>query len=146
MYEAIVTLHILSGMAWVGGVLVFLLGWHTIRAEKGDAEAIAVGDRLERATKLITATPFLVLGTGITQVLMSEQHDWSHLWIMLAITLFVVIVVVGGANDATFKKAQRRAGEPGKVPAKAFDLSIKLLWVEFGVMVAIVTLMVFKPV
>ena len=146
MYEAVVTVHILSGMAWVGGVLVFLLGWQSIRAERGDAESIAMGDRLEKATKLITATPFLVLGTGIAQVLMSEQHDWSHLWIMLAIGVFVAILAVGGTNDATFKRAQKRAGgDPGKVPVEAFDLSIKLLWIEFALMVVIVILMVTKP-
>ena len=145
MYEAVVTLHILSGMAWVGGVFVFLLGWQNVRAEKGDAESIAVGNRLEMATKLITATPFLVLGTGIAQVLMSEQHDWSHLWIMAAIALFVAILGAGGTNDAMFRKVQKRAGDPANVPAKAFDLTIRLLWIEFALMVAIVVLMVTKP-
>lgn len=146
MYEAIVTLHILSGMAWVGGLIVFLWGSYSLRAELGDAETIEIGDRLAKATTFLIATPFLVIGTGITQVLMSEQHDWSHLWIIVALVLVLFAFAVGSTNDAMFKKAQKKAEEAGEVPTRAFDVSLRLLWVELAMMVAIVALMVFKPV
>ncbi len=146
MYEVVVTVHILSGMAWIGALIVFLWGSLNVRAERGDEEAIAFGDRLEKATTLITYAPFLVVGTGIAQVLMSNQHDWPHLWIILALVLFVTALGLGGTNDAMFKKAQKKADETGEVPTKAFNLSMRLLWVELAVMVAIVVLMVAKPI
>ena len=145
MYEAIVTLHILSGMAWVGGGIVFLWGAHNIRSDSGHAAAIEMWDRLEKATTALTLTPFLVIGTGIAQVLMSEQHDWSHLWIILALVLVVAALGLASVNDARLKKAQRRAEEAGNIPTVAFDRSIRSFWVELLILGAIVTLMVTKP-
>ena len=146
MYEAIVTLHILSGMAWVGAGIVFLWGSHNIRTERGDAEVLEVRDRLEKATTAITWTPFLAIGTGIAQVLMSEQHDWSHLWVVLAVVLAVLALTLGGVNDAGTKKAQKESEESGEMSAGVLDRSMRLLWVEMAVMAAIVALMVIKPV
>ncbi len=53
MYEAIVTIHILSGMAWVGAGFVFWLGARNIARERGEREATEVLDRLDKATMII---------------------------------------------------------------------------------------------
>lgn len=145
MYEAVVTVHILSGMAWVGAGIVYLWGSHTIGAQKGEEEALHTRDRLEKATAAISVAPFLVIGTGIAQVFMSEQHEWSHLWIILGLALAVAALSLGAANDAGTKKAQRAQWERGQLASRTLGRSIRLLWIELAVMAAIVALMVTKP-
>lgn len=143
MYEAVVTLHILSGMAWVGGLMVYSIAAPTMRRERGVARATANIERMDKATIWLAITPFLVIGTGITQVLMSDQHDWSDLWIMLAIGLVVTSFAVGGTNDYLWRKSLKKA--EAEVDPSAYDRLVRLAWLETLVLLTVVILMVTKP-
>lgn len=147
MYEAIVTVHILSGFAWVGGGFALMLGARNIKKAEGQATADQTVGVFETTTKwLFGIAPPLVLITGIVQVLMSEQHDWSQLWIILAIVLFVFTAISGGGISGRWEKQMKQAREEGRSLPNVFDKWLRLGWVEMLVLVAIVALMVFKPI
>lgn len=145
MYESVVTLHILSGMAWVGGLIVYSLAAPLVRREAGERQATSTIERMDKATIWLAVTPFLVIGTGVAQVLMSEQHDWSDLWVIGAIGLVVASFAVGGTNDYLWRKSLKEADEGSTRPG-AFDRLVRLLWLETLVLVGVVSLMVFKPI
>lgn len=147
MYEAIVTIHILSGFAWVGGGFALMLGARNIKAAEGQATADQVVGVFERTTNLLFGiAPPLVLITGIAQVLMSEQHDWSDLWIILASGLFIVSAIMGAGVSGRLEKQLKEAREAGRSLPDVFDRWLRMGWLEMVVLVAIVALMVFKPV
>lgn len=147
MYEAVVTLHILSGFAWVGGGFTLMLGARNIKRTEGHGAAEQMLDGLETTTKwLFGIAPPLVLLTGIVQVLMSEQYDWSDLWIILALVLFVFTAISGGGVSGRWEKQMKEAREEGRSLPAVFDKWLRLGWVEMVVLVAIVALMVFKPI
>ncbi len=147
MYEAVLTIHILSGFAWVGGGFGLMLGARNVKRADGQATADQMVGALETTTRwLFGIAPPLVLITGIAQVLMSEQHDWSQLWIILAITLFVFTAISGGGISGRWEKQMKQAREEGRSLPDVFDKWLRLGWVEMTALVAIVALMVFKPV
>ncbi len=145
MYEAVLTLHILSGMTWVGGLIVYSIAAPSLRREQGEPKAADIIERMDKATIWLAVTPFVVIGTGITQVLMSEPHDWSDLWVTLAIGLVILSFVVGGTNDYMWRKSLKEVDDEAIMP-RAFDRLVRLLWLETAVLFAVVALMVFKPV
>ncbi len=147
MYEALVVVHILSGFAWVGGGFVLILGARNIKAADGQATADQMVGAFEKTTTLLfNVAPPLVLVTGIVQVLMSEQYDWSHLWIILALALFVVVAIMGGGIGGRWEKRMREAREDGRSLPDVFDRWMRLNWTEMVVLAAIIALMVFKPI
>ena len=144
MYEAIVLVHILSGFVWIGGFFLIM----GTRRRKGEGAEVAAGHTLglvERSnTWLFNITPFLVLITGVIQVVMSDAWDFSQLWIILAITLFVVALVIGGGFGERLLK-QMRDAEGQTVPA-LFKRWAIVSWIDMVVLIAIVALMVYKPI
>lgn len=147
MYEAILTIHILSGIAWVGGGFVLILGVRNIKAAEGQAAADHTIGALENTTKwLFGIAPPLVFITGIAQVLMSEQHDWSDLWIMWAVALAVVSAILGAGVAGRWEKQMKGAREAGRSLPDVFDRWMRLNWYEWAILLVIVALMVFKPV
>ena len=97
-------------------------------------------------TLLFTIAPILVLATGIAQVAMSSQHEFSQLWIILAIVLFVVTAIMGGGIGGRWEKQMKEAREDGRSLPSVFDRWLRLGWIEMLVLAAIVALMVYKPV
>ncbi len=147
MYQAIVTIHILSGFAWVGGGFLLLLAARNIKKTEGQQAADDAVGALESTTKwLFGIAPPLVLVTGIVQVLMSVQHDWTHFWIMAALVLFGVTAFMGAGISDRWEKQMKEAREDGRSLPELFDRWVRLGWIEVVVVVAIVALMVFKPV
>lgn len=147
MYEAIVIVHILSGFAWVGGGFVLMLGARNIKAADGQANADSMVEAFEKTTALLFAiAPILVLATGIAQVVMKTSYDFSQLWIILAIVLFVATAIMGGAIGGRWEKQMKAAREDGRSLPDLFDRWLRLGWIEMVILAAIIALMVYKPV
>ncbi len=147
MYEALLVVHILSGFAWVGGGFVLMLGARNIKAADGQ-EAVdqMVGSFEKTTTLLFNIAPILVLATGVAQVAMRSSYDFSQLWIILAIVLFVATAIMGGAIGGRWEKQMKAAREDGRSLPDLFDRWLRLGWIEIVVLAAIVALMVYKPV
>ena len=147
MYEAILTVHILSGFAWIGGGFVLMLGARNIKAADGQKAVDQMVGAFEKTTTLLfVIAPILVLATGIAQVAMSSQHEFSQLWIILALVLFVLVAIMGGGIGGRWEKQMKEAREDGRSLPDVFDRWLRLGWIEMVVLAAIVALMVYKPI
>ena len=147
MYEALLVVHILSGFAWVGGGFVLMLGARNIKAAEGQEAVDQMVGAFEKTTTLLfVIAPILVLVTGIAQVAMSDSYDFSQLWIILALVLFVVTGILGGGVGGRWEKQMKEAREDGRSLPAVFDRWLKLGWVEMVILAAIVALMVYKPI
>jgi uncharacterized membrane protein len=151
MYNLLVVLHILSAIAWVGGGLTQQLGVIQARKRGGSAEA----DRVFLASAwmekyIYMPAPILVVLTGITMVLTNDSWAFSQIWIYSALALIVVAGVLGGAVGGKLEKkiVELRAEDAvgGPQYAEVLGRAIRNGWVELAVMVAIVFLMVYKPI
>ena len=146
MYEALLVVHVLSGFAWVGGGFVLMLGARNIKAADGQEAVDQMVGAFEKTTTLLfTIAPLLVLATGIAQVAMSSQHEFSQLWIILALVLFVVTGIMGGGIGGRWEKQMKEAREDGRSLPDIFDRWLRLGWIEMLVLAVIVALMVYKP-
>ena len=146
LYEALLFVHVLAAMVWVGGSI--MLGFISARVEgTGDAEFRA---RFSRAAEVVGpvfgGSALLVLAAGVWMVVESEGIELSQTWVWLGLAGFVLSGVLG----AYFAPASHRitaALEAGDVAdadrrAKTFKLMSTLSLV---LLVLIVADMVFKP-
>lgn len=145
MYESLVLLHVLAGFAWVGGGFMLVLGTRTIRRANGHDAVDEMLARMEKAANYVfSVTPVLVIVTGVTMVLASDAWSFSQTWAYLAIALFVVAAVLGGASDRMEKRI-KTAREEGAVASDAIDRYLNLGVLEMVVLVGIISLMVYRP-
>jgi uncharacterized membrane protein len=146
MYESLVLLHVLAGFAWVGGGFMLVLGARTIRRASGPAAVDEMLARMEKAANYVfSVTPVLVIATGVTMVLASDAWSFSQTWAYLAISLFVVAAVLGGASDRMEKRI-KTAREQGSVASEAIDRYLNLGVLEMVVLIGIIALMVYRPI
>jgi uncharacterized membrane protein len=146
LYEALLFVHILGAMVWVGGSI--MLSFISARVERsGDT-----GFRARFATAagvvgpVIGASSGLVLAAGIGMVLESDAVRLSQPWVWLGVAGFALSGLLG----AYFGPASKRmvaALEAGNVAeadrqAKTFNLMSKL---SLLLLILIVADMVFKP-
>ena len=147
MYELLVVIHILSAMVWIGGALVMLVTFRNIKRSEGQAVSDRTLGRVERASDLIfLPTPILVIATGLTMVIVSDAWAFSQLWVYLAIGLFVIVLILGAGFGDRMERQMKQAREEGRSLPGVFDRFLRLGFIEMGVVVVIVFLMVYKPI
>lgn len=150
MYEVLILIHILAGIAWIGGGLVQQLAVTQARKRGGPLEADRQIVGLEWMERFIyIPAPVLVLVTGLTMVIVNDGWDFSQMWVYLAIGLAVVAGVLGGAVGGRLEKSMAALRDGGLVAEPEYGRVLRSTlntgWLELAVMVGLVALMVFKP-
>jgi uncharacterized membrane protein len=140
-YQLFLVVHILAGMAWLGGGLVIqITGLRALRL--GGRPAV---DRVRRDlswadTWLAIPAPLLVVGTGIAMVVVDTGWQFGQTWILIAtatVGVYQALALTLGAR----LYAQQETGL-GDQPTRAL---LRLGNVLLALLTGIVVLMVFKP-
>jgi uncharacterized membrane protein len=146
VYELLVVIHILSGIAWVGGAFLFMLGVRGIRNSEGHVAAERTMARLEKASKLMNPAPFLVLATGITMVAVNDAWAFSQIWVYASLALFAVVLTLGAVFEEGLQKRMDQARKEGRHEPELLDRFIRVGFSDMAFFAGIVVLMVYKPV
>lgn len=123
MYRALVTLHLLAAIVWLGGVLFFaLVGAPVLRRVEPAALRSALFEALGRRfravgwgavlTLLVTGTWLLQLRGWLSPAVLTQGAFWrSGIGVALAwkLALVVVMLVLSLAHDLAFSPARARA-------------------------------------
>jgi len=146
VYELLVVIHILSGIAWVGGGFLFLLGVRGIRNSEGHEAAERTMGRLEKASAVINPAPLLVLATAITMVAVNDAWAFSQIWVYVSLALFVVVLLLGAGVEDRLMKQMKQARQEDRHDPELLDRFVRVGFVEMLFFAGIVFLMVYKPV
>jgi uncharacterized membrane protein len=149
-YRFLVLIHVLAGMAWVGGAIAIEATVFVARRSKGPEEA----DRVMRGfawadTWLAVAAPLVILATGVAMVMMNGAWTFGQTWILGSIGLVVVYETVALTVGARFYRRIEEARSQGLVGSVAHARTLRM-WgrlsaVLLALLVGVVVLMVFKP-
>ena len=147
LYEALLFVHILAAMAWIGGGI--MLTFISMRDNPSGDTALKLNfvRMAEFAGPLSGTAALVVLAAGTGMVLLHDHWRLSQLWIWLALILFFVAMIVGAAYYGRAGKRIEAAFEAGDV-AEGDRLGRQMLGVsafDLLVTLTIVGLMVFKP-
>jgi uncharacterized membrane protein len=150
MYKLLVVVHILSVIAWVGAGSMKQFSVIKARKSGGSLEAdrqIVCFEWMERLVSI--PAPILVLATGVTMVAVSDGWGFSQPWVYLALALFLVTGVLGGAVggrlDKRMTELRDQGGVSGQVYADTLRRALNNIWVEMALLVTVIFLMVYKP-
>lgn len=144
-YRVVLLIHILAGIAWLGGGLaIWVTQQRALRA--GGRAAL---DRVRRDvawadTWLAIPSPLLVVATGIAMVLSAPGWRLTQTWIWLTVA---ILIAYQGLAFTVGARLYRRL-ESGDGARTRDDPGISLIRLSrllLLMMVAIVVLMVFKP-
>jgi uncharacterized membrane protein len=149
-HRLLLLIHILAGMAWVGGAIVIQA---TIFAARRSQPPEGV-DRVMRSfawadTWLALGAPVLVVITGIAMVLISGAWSFEQAWILGSIGLVVVYEVIAMTVGARLYRQVEEARAQGQLETDGHARTMRA-WGRLGavllaILVAVVGLMVVKP-
>jgi uncharacterized membrane protein len=149
LHRGLLLLHLLGAFAFVAAHGASAAVTLRLRRERDPARIGALLD-LSRSTRGFTyASLLLLLGAGIA--LGFVGHRWSGIWIWLSLALLAAMTGAAVALAPAWFTAIRRAAEREPVDAQelaALALSPRglwLAWLEIAGVVAILALMVYKP-
>jgi uncharacterized membrane protein len=149
-YQLLLLVHILAGMAWVGGAIV-LQATLLVARRSGDPTEV---DRVMRSlgwadTWLALPAPLVVLATGAAMVISSAAWSFTQAWILISIGLVVVYELVAMTVGGRLYRriaATRASGElDGAAHARTMAAWGRLSALLRALLVVAVGLMVFKP-
>jgi uncharacterized membrane protein len=149
-YRVLLLVHILAGMAWVGGAIVIETTLFVTRRSKPPEEV----DRVMRSfawadTWIALLAPLLVVVTGVTMVLLSGSWSFGQAWILGSIGLVVGYEAIAMTIGARLYRRLDTARRDGTLESAAHVRTMRS-WGRLGailltLLVAVVGLMVFKP-
>ena len=147
MYELIVFVHILSAMVWVGGGLFAQFTMAHLRSNGGDATVADYLIGLEWAeNRVFGLSSGLVFITGVTMVALSEAWTFSQLWVIVALTLFIVDAAIQGIWGGRALKDLRHAYESDAAGISGpLKRVVTVNNVDTVLVLVILSMMVFKP-
>ena len=148
LYEWLLFLHVVAGMAWLGGTLVVsVLAAVVLRdAEREDVARFVRSLRFVGPAVLAPAT-ILLPAVGIWMVVDSDAWDFGQTWVWLGLALYGSAFVFGAAFQSRAAiGAERSAGAGDDAEAlrrlRAWSWGSRVI----GVLLLIATWdMVFKP-
>jgi len=149
-YRLLLLVHILAGMAWVGGA-IFIQA--TLFAARRSQSPEGV-DRVMRSfawadTWLALGAPLLVVITGVAMVLINGAWSFEQAWILGSIGLVIVYEVVAMTVGARLYRQLEDARAQGNFETPGHARTMRA-WGRLGavllaLLMAIVGLMVLKP-
>jgi uncharacterized membrane protein len=149
-YRVLLLVHILAGMAWVGGAIVLEATLFIARRSGDPAEV----DRVMRSqawadTWLALAAPVLVVTSGVAMVVVGGAWSFTQAWILFSIGLVVVYELVALTVGARLYRRIAEARESGALAGLAHARTMRA-WGRLGglllaLLLVVVGLMVFKP-
>ena len=150
-YLIILFVHILAGITWVGaGITLHGSIEREIRKE-GVIEADRMLQQFEwTGNWIFIPAPLLVVATGITMVVMAQGIGFGDTWVIVALSLFVLSLILAGGVGGVYQKrlaAHREAGTVGSAEHdRLFRAFLRIDAIEMTAVLVIVSMMVFKPV
>jgi uncharacterized membrane protein len=148
LYQLVLYVHILSGVIWVGGaVYAQLLAYRASRsADHADLPVVARHAAF-LGTRVFMPAALLIIITGVVMVL--QAWSFGQLWIAVAVALWVLSAVLGGAYvgpriasiGALFEKEGPESPAGRAILERVFLVS-RLELVSFAIIIA---MMIFKP-
>ncbi|AEI40372.1 hypothetical protein [Paenibacillus mucilaginosus] len=94
--QAIITVHVLSVVCWLGGAAVMLLlGLHVLRAESGDQLHYTLENMHLVDVVMIRYTALVALLTGLVLSIWTHWGLFKYYWIVIKLILTVGLIVFG---------------------------------------------------
>ncbi len=151
MYTTLLFVHILAGIAWIGTGFALVMSVRNVLAKDGQTAADLLIERSDWATKWVfIPAPLLVLATGLTMVFLNQGVRFTHIWVAVALVLFLTTMGLNGAYGSKLEKRMVAAREAGQVDTPEYrgliDRYIGVAHWDLLIVVAIVAMMVFKPI
>lgn len=150
LFHALLFVHILAAMIWIGGALVgMLIG--IFLARQGDASAMS---KFCIAFASITGPAFggsslIVVGTGAWMVADSPSFEIGAMWVVLSLVGWFVSMLMGATVvGMTWVKVGRKLAEDGatiEATQPLLSRAIRLTRIDLVIRVAVVLLMVWQP-
>jgi uncharacterized membrane protein len=149
-YRLLLLVHILAGMAWVGGAIVIEATLFAARRSQPPEEVDRVMRRFAWAdTWLALGAPLVVVITGVAMVLINDGWSFAQAWILGSIGLVVAYEVIAMTVGARLYRRIEAARAQGHLESAGHARTMRA-WGRLGaallaMLVAIVGLMVLKP-
>lgn len=149
-YQALLLVHVLAGMVWVGGAVVLVATlWSARRSQPPEAVDRLMLDLRWADTWLAIPAPVLVLTSGVVMVLDGGPWSFTQAWILASIALIVVYeavaLTVGGRLHSRIEKARAQGELASIAHARTMTAWGRLGLVLVAILVAIVWSMIYKP-
>lgn len=144
--EALKLVHIVAGMVWVGGSIIFLiLGARMAKAPRD--EQLTFNKSMEFVgERIFGPAAAVVLGAGIWQVIEHPAYSFSQTWIVLALGGIAVSVAIGLGFFGPQGKALTAELEANDPAAAARARRIgRVSMLDTLILLMIVWAMVYKP-
>lgn len=151
VYEVFKTLHVLAAVAWVGGVIISqVLASLAVKETQTDPGKLVgfVEDQAWLGKHYFAPASIVVILAGVAMVIESGWN-FSDLWIVIGITLYVISVIIGIAfltpgSEKMLALANERGLADGEVQQAAQRLTM-LSRIDLLILVLVVADMVIKP-
>jgi uncharacterized membrane protein len=98
---------------------------------------------------LFLPMPLLALATGITMVVMNNGIGFGDLWVIIALSLFILSLVLAGGVGGAYEKGLDAHRDAGTVDSpefgRLFRSFLRVNAIEMVAVLVIVSMMVFTP-
>ena len=153
-YKALLAVHILCAIAWVGGGIMITLQAERARVAKNETELVNVVKQADFfATRMFIPLSLVLLGVGLGMIAVGHI-GFNHPFVMIALTGWALSFLIGsgflGPQSGKVKKLVGAAtdGASIDVPAEAMARIRKIVLVarlDLVILALVVINMVVKP-
>jgi uncharacterized membrane protein len=146
--------HLLGALLLVAGMTVAAVAFEAARRRRRSDEVAVLLGLTRIGVLLVALGSVLVLAFGLWLVDLEDRIDMGDGWVSAALTLFVVVVILGALGGRRPKRARKlaeelaRDGQPETAELRALlddRLALGLNYLAAVLLVVILVLMVFKP-
>ncbi len=150
LFEILLVVHILAAMIWIGGALVgMLIGMFIAKGDDANAMSKFCTAFASIAGPAFGGSSLVVVGTGIWMVA-DSAIEFSALWVSLSFAGWLVSMLMGativGMSWTKVGKVLREPGATIEGTRPLISRAVRLTWIDLIIRVAVVALMVTRPV
>ncbi|MCW2921032.1 MAG: putative integral rane protein [Thermoleophilia bacterium] len=149
LFEILLIVHLLAAMIWIGGALVgMLIGIFLSKGDDANAMAKFCTAFATIAGPAFGGSSLIVVATGIWMVAESSI-EFSALWVSLSFAGWLVSMLMGATIvGMTWAKVGKvlREGATLDGTRPLISRAVRLTWLDLAMRVAVVVLMVTRPV